>query len=75
MGEKFRLVASASLTRRVYSHRPHPIHVDVDSEDLDGRADHLENPFAALHVYLVAIIADTTQNVPTGTLDRRYLDN
>jgi hypothetical protein len=47
---------------------PHPIYTDVDSEDLDSRADHLEKVFAALHVYLTAIIAD-------GTLDRRYLDN
>jgi hypothetical protein len=54
---------------------PHPIHVDVDSEDLDGRADHLEKVFAALHVYLTSIIADTAQNIPGGTLDRRYLDN
>jgi hypothetical protein len=54
---------------------PHPIHADVDSEDLDGRADHLEKVFAALHVYLTAIIADTAQNVPGGTLDRRYLNN
>jgi hypothetical protein len=54
---------------------PHSIHADVDSEDLDGRADHLEKVFAALHVYLTAIIADTAQNVPGGTLDRRYLDN
>jgi hypothetical protein len=54
---------------------PHPIHADVDSEDLKGRADHLEKVFAALHVYLTAIIADTAHNVPGGTLDRRYLDN
>src|SRR5215813_2318246 len=54
---------------------PYPIYADVDSEDLDGRADHLEKVFAALHIYLSAIIADTAQNVPTGTLDRRYLDN
>ena len=54
---------------------PHPIHADVDSEDLDGRADHLEKVFAALHVYLSAIIVDTAQNIPAGTLDRRYLDN
>jgi hypothetical protein len=54
---------------------PHPIYVEVDSEDLDGRADHLEKVFAALHVYLTAIIADTAQNIPSGTLDRRYLDN
>src|SRR6266487_3337887 len=54
---------------------PHPIYADVDSEDLDGRADHLEKAFAALHLYLTAIIADTAHNVPGGTLDRRYFDN
>jgi hypothetical protein len=54
---------------------PHPIYADVDSEVLDGRADHLEKVFAALHVYLTAVIADTAQNIPGGTLDRRYLDN
>jgi hypothetical protein len=54
---------------------PHPIYADVDSEDLDGRADHLEKVFAALHVYLTAIIADTAQNIPGTALDRRYLNN
>src|SRR6516225_448685 len=54
---------------------PHPIYANVDSEDLDGRADHLEKVFAALHVYLTAIIADTAHNVPAGALDRRYFDN
>ena len=54
---------------------PHPIYPDVDSEDLDGRADHLEKVFAALHVYLTAIIADMAHNVPAGALDRRYFDN
>jgi hypothetical protein len=54
---------------------PHPISADVDSEDLAARADHLEKVFAALHVYLTAIIADTAQNIPGGTVDRRYLDN
>ena len=53
---------------------PHPIHAD-DSEGLDGRADHLEKLFAALHVYLTAIIPDMAQTIPGVTLDRRYLDN
>jgi hypothetical protein len=61
----------AALARNV----PHPIYADVDSEDLEGRADHLEKVFAALHVYLTAIIADTAHNIPGGTLDCRYLDN
>jgi hypothetical protein len=54
---------------------PHPIHSDGHSEDLEGRADHLEKVFAALHVYLTAIIADTAHNIPGGSVDRRYLDN
>jgi len=54
---------------------PHPIYANVDSEDLEGRADHLEKVFAALHVYLTAIIADTAHNVPAGALDRRCFDN
>src|SRR6266481_6725804 len=52
---------------------PHSIYADVDSEDLDGRADHLEKVFAALHVYLTAIIAERAQNIPGGALDCRYL--
>ena len=54
---------------------PDPIHSDGHSEDLEDRADHLEKVFAALHVYLTAIIADTAHNIPGGSLDRRYLDN
>jgi hypothetical protein len=54
---------------------PHLSYTDIDSEDLDGLADHLKRVFAALHVYLITIIADTAHNVPAGALDRRYFDN
>src|SRR5262245_47259574 len=54
---------------------PHPIYADIDSEDLEGRADHLEKVLAALHAYLTAIVADTVHNILGGTLDCRYLDN
>src|SRR5215472_960219 len=54
---------------------PRPICADVDSEDLDDRADHLEKVFAALHVYVTTTIADIAQNIPIGTLDRRHVDN
>jgi len=53
---------------------PHPIYAEVDSEDLEERANHLERVFAALRVHLTAIIADTAHNVPGGSLDRRYVD-
>ena len=53
---------------------PHAIYAAVDSEDLDGRASHLEEVFASLHVYVASIIADTTRHIPGGTLDRRHLN-
>jgi hypothetical protein len=53
---------------------PHRVNAEVDSDDLDTRADHLERVFAALHVYFSVIITDDSQNIPSGTLDRRYRD-
>jgi hypothetical protein len=53
---------------------PHPIRSDAYSEALEGRADHLGKTIAALHVYVSAIIAETAQDIPASTLDRRYLD-
>ena len=68
-------LAHIELVAALAGNIPHPIYADVDSEDLDGRADHLEKVFAALHVYLTAIIADMAHNVPAGALDCRYFDN
>jgi hypothetical protein len=67
-------LAHTEFVAALAGNAPHPIHSDVDSEGLDARADHLEKVFAALHVYLTAIIADTAQNIPAGTLDRRHFD-
>ena len=67
--------AHTELVAALAGNPPQPIYPDVASGDLDGRADHLEKVFAALHVYLTAIIADTAHNIPGGALDRRYLDN
>jgi hypothetical protein len=52
---------------------PRPIRSDSDWKGLEGRADHLEKVFAALHVYLTAIIAETAQDIPASILDCRYL--
>jgi hypothetical protein len=52
---------------------PHPIFVAAGSDDLDSRTDHLQQVFAALHVYLTTIIADTAQNIPSDTFVRRNL--
>jgi hypothetical protein len=68
-------LAHTEFVAALAGNAPHPIYSDVDSEDLNGRADHLEKVFAALHVYLSAIVADTAQNIPGRALDRRYLNN
>jgi hypothetical protein len=68
-------LAHAEFVAALAGNVPHPIYADCDSQDLDGRADHLEKVFAALYVYLTGIIADTAKSTPGGTLDRRYLDN
>jgi hypothetical protein len=52
---------------------PHAIHSKATAEDLERRAEHLQRVFTALHV--TALIADSAQNFPGSTLDRRYLDS
>src|SRR5215471_11399046 len=54
---------------------PHPIYAGANADDLDGRADHLEKLFAALHAYLAVIMADTAENMSGGALDGRYIDD
>ena len=54
---------------------PRPLHSGTSSEDLEDRADHLERVFAALHVYLTVMIAETAEKIPGSALDRHYLDN
>ena len=53
---------------------PYPIRCDPDCETLEDRADHLQKVFAALHVYISAIIAEIAEKVPRSNLDRRYLN-
>jgi hypothetical protein len=53
---------------------PRTIHSDTDCAGLERRADHLQKVFAALHVYITAIIAEIAEKIPRSTLDRRYLD-
>ena len=55
---------------------PRPDPFRGHSEDLEGRADHLEKVFAALHVYLTAIIAETAQTFrrqPRSSLPRQCI--
>src|SRR5689334_4727474 len=68
-------LAHTEFVTALAGNAPAPIYADVDSEDLECRADHLEKVFATLHAYFTAIIADTAHNIPGGALDRRYFDN
>jgi len=68
-------LAHTEFVTALAGNAPDLIYADIDSEGLDDRADHLDKVFAALHVYLTAVIADTAQNIPSGTLDRRYFNN
>ena len=68
-------LAHTELIAALAGNVPHPIYAGANADDLDGRADHLEKVFGALHAYLAVIIGDTAQNIPGGALDRRYLDN
>src|SRR4051812_33979801 len=47
---------------------PHPIHSNANSEDLERRAGHLEKVFAALHLYVTALIIGAAINIPGSTL-------
>ena len=67
--------AHTELVATLAGNVPHPIYAEVEPDDLDGRADHLAKVFAALHAYLAAVLGDTAQNIPGGSLDRRYLEN
>jgi hypothetical protein len=66
--------AHIELVSALAANPPHPIDVAVESDELDGRAEHLEKVLDAMHVYLTAILADTAQNIPGAALDRKYLD-
>jgi hypothetical protein len=65
--------AHTEFVAALAANAPHPLHSEANSEDLEGRAEHLEKVFAALHVYLTAFIAETAQDIPASALDRRYL--
>jgi hypothetical protein len=66
--------AHAEFVAALAGNAPHSIRSDANPEDLEGRTNHLQKVFAALHVYLTAIIAETAQDIPASSLDRRYLD-
>jgi hypothetical protein len=66
--------AHTELVAALAGNPPLPIRLEVDSLDLDDRAEHVAKILAAVHVYVIAILADTAENIPGGGLDHKYLD-
>ena len=65
--------AHTELIAEFTANPPRPIYLAAESDDLDDSADHPE-VLAAVRLYLTAILADTAENIPGGTLDHKYLD-
>ena len=56
----------AEFLAKLAGYPPHPIPVDVDSIDLEQRADHLNEVLSGLAGYLTVVLDDTAQNTPGG---------
>jgi hypothetical protein len=68
-------LAHTELMGALAGNVPYSIYASANADDLDYRASYLEKLFAALEAYLAVIISETAQNMRSGVLDRRYLDN
>jgi hypothetical protein len=65
--------AHAEFVAALAGQPPRPISVNADSIEFVDRAEHLNQVFSALCVYLSALVDDTAQNVP-GRFDLRYIE-
>jgi hypothetical protein len=62
--------AHAEFLAALAGYPPRTIPLDADATDLEDRADHLNEVFRVLSLYVAVILDDTAQNVPGG-LDLR----
>jgi hypothetical protein len=58
--------AQAEFVASLAGHPPRPFLVDADAVDFQDRADHLDEVFRAVSVYVALILDDTAQNTPGG---------
>jgi len=58
--------AYAEFLAKLAGYPPRPIPIDVDSIDLEQRADHLNEVLSGLAGYLTVVLDDTAQNTPGG---------
>jgi hypothetical protein len=65
--------AHAGLIERLAVLKPYRIRYIADAQDLKERAEHLQQVLGAVLDYVDAIVADTCQVAPGGSIDRKYL--
>jgi hypothetical protein len=65
--------AHTDLIERLAVLRPYRILYIADARDLGERARHLQQVLGAILDYVGAIVADTSQVAPGGSIDRKYL--
>jgi hypothetical protein len=74
-GATFSTVQTAhlDLVTRLAATRPHRIRYIADAQDLEERAEHLRAVFAAMADYVGAIMLDTRDSAPVGSIDCKYV--
>ncbi len=65
--------AHAGLIERLAVLRPYRILYIADAQDLEERAEHLQQVLGAVLDYVGAIVADTSHVAPGGSINRKYL--
>jgi hypothetical protein len=65
--------ARTGLIARLAGSKPNRILYIADTQDLEERAEHLQQILGAVLDYVGAIVADTDHVAPGGSIDRKYL--
>jgi hypothetical protein len=65
--------AHTVLIERLVVLKPYRIRYIADAQDLNERAEHLQQLLGAVLDYVGSIVADTSHVAPGGSIDREYL--
>jgi hypothetical protein len=65
--------AHTGLIQRLAVLKPYRILYIADAQDLEERAEHLQQVLGAVLDYVGAIVGDTSHVAPGGSIDRKYL--
>jgi hypothetical protein len=65
--------AHTRLIERLAASKPHRILYIANARDLEERAEHLQQVLGAVLDYVGAVVTDTDDVAPGGSIDRKYL--